>query len=320
MSELKDLSKYIEAVKASNKDASVSKIDLLNLVDLNMTTIASLQDILNEKVSKHVTKHIDDPEYKKLATLYKAFLSQLSIKAKKAENEGFMMSIITILPELETEHEKLNVNFSNIFPGKENNVAIDEMRVTQVLTVGYLRSVSAMLSFVSNMFALIPVKVRDNTQLPKYREFSVQKNLNAIALFINTLYDRSIGSTILVQIGEIKKQGTDVFVVSDGDTIDKYANDRDYSRPSHNFMNGFTLGTFTMVISSAFMSTFRMLYEYRKNMREWIIVKTALLKMDMENVDPESNEYQHLVKILNKYEAILAKYEQKIADYEKKHA
>lgn len=320
MSDLKDLSKYIETIRASNKNASFSKIDLLNLIDLNLTTIASLRDTMSKEVSAYITKKLTTPEFKKLATLHKAFVSQLSIKAKKTEDTGFLMSIVTILPELEKEHEKINVSFSTIFPGKENTMRIDEMYVTQVLTIGYLKSVASLLSFVSNIYALIPVNVSGNTQLPKYREVEAQKALTDVTSFINTVYDRSVGTTILAQIQEVKRLGTDVFVVSNGDTIDKYADDRDYSRPTHNFMGGFVLGNLSIFIGEAFSNIFRLLYAYRKDMREWMIVKTTLLKMDMENKDPDSEEYQHLVKILNKYESILAKYEQKISNYEKKYA
>lgn len=50
--------------------------------------------------------------------------------------------------------------------------------------------------------------------------------------------------------------------------------------------------------------------------KEWMEAHVALLKMDLANADPNSEEYRKLVGIIDNYNDQLAELDQKIAAYE----
>ena len=57
-------------------------------------------------------------------------------------------------------------------------------------------------------------------------------------------------------------------------------------------------------------------YLKQKKEKEWIEAHVALMKMDLANADPNSDEYRKTVAVIDAYSEQLAELEQKIAEYE----
>lgn len=55
-------------------------------------------------------------------------------------------------------------------------------------------------------------------------------------------------------------------------------------------------------------------------MRAWMQQHVAMLRMDLEQMDPTSPEYIRLQKVIESYDAEITDYDKKIAKYEEENS
>ena len=58
-------------------------------------------------------------------------------------------------------------------------------------------------------------------------------------------------------------------------------------------------------------------YLKNKDFKEWLENHSALLRLEVTNIDPNSPEYHRLLKIVDAYDQKIVEYDRKIASYEK---
>jgi hypothetical protein len=117
-------------------------------------------------------------------------------------------------------------------------------------------------------------------------------------------------------IKAIRNNGTDVFMVVDGKSLDQYADEKDYSLMARVSLDqGLTLNPI-LIAGESWLVFQRLLYERRKNLRNWLEARAALIAMRKAGVDENSPEYQKLEKTHQAYLDMLAAIDKKLSNYE----
>jgi len=123
---------------------------------------------------------------------------------------------------------------------------------------------------------------------------------------------RGTNRNIIMVVQNIRKIG-DVALYTDAATLDTYANINDYPGVSR-FMASFNPILF---IRDALTILSNYFYKRNLTMRDWILAKIMILRMDMQRMDPQAPEYQRQQEIVQRYSDKLADFDKKIASYEK---
>lgn len=321
------LSKILDRVGASLRTAiarrrlSADKMEIYTAIDNNLALLGGFLSTVEdpgkrdlvEKMGEMLTGRPATPLDRQLAEIYREYQLSLSGPARADERELFLGSLVAAFKVFRDDHLLLQRHFVKLFDANSGKIAVDQMRVSQAVVVGYVETVTVVANWASYLIGLIGLP--EDSRPPGYMVKFLQDNGELVRTTINTLADRSRSATILSELEELKVGGHDVALVAGGVAIDTFAEDRDYSDAVQVALLGFTRSLPMMVYDR--ITVIRQ-NQYRKNkeMKEWATQQMALIQMRLAGVDAESDDYKHQLRVVENYAAIISDLDRKIAAYE----
>jgi hypothetical protein len=307
--------KHISSVKKP-EETLVDKNDLLSLIDNSLkamndlTTLSTSNKIINELIKRN-PKSISNHSFK---TAYAAYTKAIG----KSESDDYFSYIFKSAEKFLSDLESIRDNFELFFSSGTNpaDIEIDQMKATHAALIGYVVGLEKLYMWYIYMVSLIEHQ-GDNESVPKYREKFVLHFASMIGGFIKYVLIRPSNKNIINDIQDIKSGGHDVFLTTNGKTIDTYTHPTDYTPQIHGMFGYFNYFFAAFRGVSQFVADIsRYFYDQRKLSQEWMLTKVALIQMQLNNVSPENPEYEKLEKILKSYSTMITDNAQKIAEYE----
>ena len=204
---------------------------------------------------------------------------------------------------------------------KDKAITVFNTKLSHVAIFGLINEAELFINYATYLFDGVNYElcqhngVRELPPPKKYRQEKLTKNLDTFVEICKT----RLATTSTAIASEIEKirQNLDVNLIGDDNTINTgFINFGKISPMIRNIL-GFGakkffifrwLGEYWEVIKYS-------RYQKAKKEKEWLEAHVALLKLDLQGADPNSEEYRKLVKVIESYNEMIAELDQKIDAY-----
>lgn len=314
---LDTLSESIRKILKGKKEESLSieKNNILNMIDNALAGIDTLETIDNSVVIRYIERK---PEEIKNQAFRKAYTEYLRTLGRSSEVSGPFSMIKEHVPEFRKDLEIIRDNFTTLFSDgtSPSDVEIDQIKVVHAVILGFVTTVERVFNWYSYMVSLISLP-GDVESIPKYREAFVVDHAASVGEIVRYVSSRYSNKNILDDIKDIKTEGNNLLLISNGATIDTYSHIDDFERPVRNFLSSFNLLlTPFLFISQSLSDISRIYYKYNKSMHEWMVTKATMLQMTLDGISPDDPKYEKYESILRNYSSMIAGFAKQIAEYE----
>lgn len=276
-----------------------SALNVLSLYANNIPVFSKLQDRLTKSPSS---------DNRPLAKIVEKFA-----KAAKAPPMKPVEALQAAIETIAKDTEDLTTHFSEVFGDLKT---LDDMRVSHGFVFGYMTLARRTVEFFQRMTYLVDANELERP--PAYLIKTLERDAEVVGQFVGMLKLRT-GSgtkTIMDDLKKLSRGTANMFMFSDGKTIDEFASGSDYmSTVTGPLTMGLSLNPVIWVID-ALLERERTIHERDVKTREWLGSRVALLEMDLAGVDPMSAEYKKQKKIVATYTQMIAALDKKIAEYE----
>lgn len=319
MSILSKIGAAISALLNRHKSTVIDKAAVLGMIDGNLIALDSFDRVATsspDKLRKLYTAITQNEGSDRktaviIAAAYLRFSQQLDYKIKNQEAKRFLSGLAVAVKMLRNDHNELKDKFVEIFGVDEATLTLEETKVTHAIILGYLERVRRAMEWINLVIGLANYPSEDHP--PGYMLEIIQNHTDKVAGTFNTTARRGM-LTLLGEIDRVKRAGGDVFVITQGTTLDHYAHDSDFHGVADEML-GFTMNPITLIQNGLILWS-RMFYDWNVETRDWVTTRMALLQLQLQGVSEDSPEYQRLLKIYQRYTAQLATLEEKIRRYE----
>lgn len=204
---------------------------------------------------------------------------------------------------------------------KDKAITVYNTKLSHVAIFGLINEAELFINYATYLFDGVNYElcqhngVRELPPPKKYRQAKLQKDM---AEFVEICKNR-LSSTSTAIASEIEKvrQNLDVNLIGDDNAINTgFINIGKISPMIRNILG---IGARKFFIFRWLGEQWQLLkyarYQKAKKEKEWLEAHVALLKLDLQGADPNSEEYRKLVKVIESYNEMIAELDQKIDAY-----
>lgn len=197
-------------------------------------------------------------------------------------------------------------------------------KLSHLVLFGLLDEVKLFCKFTTSLFGFITYEVTTHNSIPelqepkRYKKMMIAEKYNEFAS--NCIRRLSDNPYVFAEDMEKARNDIDVNIVdANGNPNTAFVNPVSISAPLQ-YAIGIGSKSFVMNIFR-WIGEQWMMHKHLKYLRdmkdkEWAEAHVALLKLDLDGTDPNSEEYRKLVAIIDNYNEQIAELDQKIAAYE----
>lgn len=308
----------------NKKTDPVDKNDVLSLIENNMVVLQLVvgtyednPDMFKFVQSELIPANGSNKDNAAASALYVSYVRGLNATARQQETSNVLRSLYAAAKFVLADHEKMRDQFVTLFNDGTSvgDIAADQMKLSHAALFGFINLSSLMCDWYCYFLGMLSGQAGDNPRVPAYRVNMITGSSGTVADFVNDVLVRGASRTIISVVQNIRKEG-DVALYVGATSLDTYANINDYPGLGR-LMGAFNVLQPILWVREKFTLWAHGRYKRNLMMRDWMLAKIMILRMDMQKVDPASPEYQHQQQILQKYSDELAKLDQKISTYEK---
>ena len=215
--------------------------------------------------------------------------------------------------------ENIERNTANTF--KEKAITIYNTKLSQVAIVGLIEEAETFADFTVYLIDNISYEICENNgvkELPMPKKYRIQKIEKHLTEFTAICKNRmaSNAASITAEIDKISRN-LDVNLVDDNNGPNTgFIQSEKYSPVTRNFIQ---TGARRFVIFRWLGEQWNIIKHSRylkaKKEKEWMESHVALLKLQLQEINPDSPEYRKQVKIISAYDEMIAGLDQKIDAY-----
>jgi hypothetical protein len=220
------------------------------------------------------------------------------------------ITLLKILSEVRKGIDKL-------VPGEAINMF--DCSISNVMLLGILRETDLYIKYTQCVWDhFLKTCVKQDSTVIGYRADFMKKHMDEYAKILNNAVNKDRNYSFLKDVAALKQKNQDLLL---------YANNRsflDFFSPSsltgtasHYLEQGVIGFNFLTGILSLWDDWMHSRYIKNKDFKEWLETSVTLLRMNASGVDPNSPEYQKLMKIIDAYDKAITDVDRKIAAYEK---
>lgn len=218
-----------------------------------------------------------------------------------------------ILKKINTE---LKRNLDTFIPNQ--TITLFEGKISTVMLLGLLRETDLFINYTSYLWGHFVESVTKLQTIPiGYRAKYLQSNLKYYIKLINDITNKEYNYSFVQDINGIKKKNADLILYANNQTFSGFVDPRNYSgSSSRRLVKGIAVFNAISWLAERWDDYKHNKYLKNKNFKEWLENQSALLRLDLMNVQYDSPEYQRIAKIITLYNNKIAEYDQKIQEYE----
>ena len=329
---VKDVLENIKTANDKNIHNSIKKDDVRDLLNSAIESSKICVDMLSgekdlwNKTATFCMNYLPK-SHSPAKNIVKDYIKKLKGKAAVAESKGFLMSLLQanmIQLEILNEADK---KFNTLI--QDDSIALYNTRISNYLFLYYLQQAEVLSNFTIYLTTFIVQAVRQNeNNIPKYRVVFMLDHVNAISSLVTDMLNGTKKYNIVDGIKTLRDRFADIELNSET-SIRHFLDDStnivgDLTDLADNILS--TIGAvFTWVPKLiydpliAFDDYKRHKYEKTQEEKAWMEQHVAMLKMEMNGVDPTSPEYIKTAKIIEAYDAKITDYDREINEFEEKY-
>lgn len=322
---VKELGSTLQSeVAPGKKMRSVNKEDYRENLSILISRVKTLVETLNllppnvkQSMAGEIFKSSSDRN-NVACNMYIAIAKAVGKNDLRIAFDSISTVAVTYSKILESLDRTTNVMF------KDKQINVFNSKLSHVAVFGVLGEAELFVNFATYLFDNITYELCANNgvrELPmpkKYRISYVQQNqVNFINLLKNRLQNGA--NVVISEIDKAGRSASDVNLIGEDNEVNLgFVQASGYTPMMRNLL---TIG------ARSFMNPFRAIgelwnliknskYNKAKKEKEWMEAHVALLKLQLQGVDPNSDEYRKQVQIIEAYNEMIAELDQKIDQYE----
>lgn len=215
--------------------------------------------------------------------------------------------------------QNIERNTANSF--KDKAITVYNAKLSQIAIMGVIEEAETFADFTVYLIDNISYEICENNgvkELPMPKKYRIQKIQKYLADFIQICKNRmaSNAAVITSEIDRVRNTN-DVNLIDENNAPNTgFIQFEKYSPVVRNFMQ---TGARKFIIFRWLGEQWNIIKHSRylkaKKEKEWLESHVALLKLQLQDVDPNSDEYRKQVKIISAYDEMIAGLDQKIDAY-----
>lgn len=316
-----EIGKYIASFyNAAIKTQALAVDDLVKIMKQNIDfhrSIAAIEEKFDisslYSIEKKVRANLRNDKSGVITAYYK-MCSGYQGKAKSADSV-FFGALIKANKEMVKVLEMLIKNSNQLFDDKF--ISIDNTKVSNILVVSIVKQSTMLADYSNHVFGeLCNMTRRDSYVVPPYKIKFILENGTRVTNVVNNLLAKENSYHFMRDLERFRKENNDLLVYANGNVFTNFINQVKMLDPFGS-MSGFFIPSLNFI---AYIS--RVIDDYNhdryleyKTTHEWLVAHCAVLQYDLQDMDPNSPEYQKMLKVIKNYEQEIAKYHQKMDDY-----
>ena len=328
--------KFTNAEVASGKEEIINVNQLLEYIDSNremhrnmVETLSSIKDFDRSTWLSDKVPNAASGENECLAA-YHVYLKSLNNKASRDEAKSPFTAIIAVNKTYGDAMLRLSEFIKSEYDGAD--IKSENLRVSTAAIMGLIGSSEITIKYTSSLFTSF-VKLgasgrnsafADN---PKYRNDFMAKYAVSMGEITNGVYDSNMKLDIFDIVTKMRKRNGDMritpamFGASSFMTNDLLKAILNIIGTTVFIFFGFITIVFDVLTSGnlglSFSQWLAANYEQRKETREWMRQHVALLRMELEGINPDDPRYRKLEQVIAAYDERITEYDYQIAKYER---
>jgi len=326
MSVLDNVKSFFEKIyKNTRKLQDLDKSDLSDIIqdtyNSNETIVSNLKKLSSQdlKLLKERLMTNSLKSKNKAAKIWTDLAKSYNNASQTYENKQFLGAILNAHIEMSNILKNISEHLDKLF--EDRSIKLMNCRMSQIAVLGILEQADVLVNFTSYMLTML-VKLSDDSanDIPGYRNEYLIKHLHLVSDIINDINNQRGRYNFLADVETSRKKGNDVNVINqDGSSLSKFFRSDSNSLMMNKAISGFISSSIFNVFAWPAEAFNR--WQYNKNMKnkemkEWIEVHVAKLRLDLQNVNPNSTEYVKLSKIIDAYDEKIKQLDAKINSYE----
>jgi hypothetical protein len=305
-------------IMSSGKMKSLSKSDLLDIIDTNMKSHEAINMIKTSfsksELNEVFNRYSKNTQFSKLPSkeIPLGYASKLTGSARSDELSSRMSIVMSVNSKFIKILEELKKHIDDLVG--QDNINLFNCRLSHVAILGILRESELFGTYTTYMWSQL-VSL-DN--VPKYRVDYLMAHRDDYIRILNTINNKTGRYYFIPEIDQMKKRDVNLklYDSSSDQTVDTYVRPSDFSSAT---LVHFGFGSFFFNIFSWIGETFddwrHNRYLKNERLKEWMEQHNAILKLELGNMDPNSEEYMRKKKITEYWDDELTKIDRKINKY-----
>ncbi len=317
MSVLQRIGNMFKTQSSTNDKSVLDKIELLNQIDTLSKLAASVLDALQKpgviksliKVQTTGVQNQSD-SLKQLQAIYKTYFQKLSAHYQQAERNTVFSVMVDAIEQIIVVLHQLTVQFDTLFDGiEDSSIKLTDITISMAAIVGWLNLVNNYFSWIIYFVC----NLNSTERMPPYQMIFLTNNVDMISTYTVFMANRISPSTnFLSMLENIRKEGIDLHLTTNGQTIDAYASDKEYTSEILDSLDAFGFRNPVIIIGNH-INQFRLWWiDSNKAKREWLASRVGYLTLQAQGLDPNSPEAIRLQNIIRRYGDMVASYDKKL--------
>lgn len=321
----KAIDKISQLLKSSH-DNTITKQDVLQHLGIVISRIKNFTETYDDqkevfsKLGPVLNDNRLDKE-KKYVQLYFNYIKSLTPQGYKLEQTHSFGTLVETLKSINSVAIELKSNIDKYIGEAEVNKF--NMKISHVGVLNFVKICEYMCNYsyflfngvVKEISKTYNVKISSKL-LPAYRTMYIEKNTKLIAYVVNKQIKNNVFKDVLTSLTELKKEGKDILINS---TTDDSSNGElaDIVIQTNPLVLVDILGfdSIPLLIGKIYHDILHWWYVRVQREKEWMETRVNLVRLEMNNVDVESEEYLHLSKIADNYDLLITEADSKLNKY-----
>ena len=299
-------------------EKAISREDVLESCQLvNQTqqiVVDGLSLIKGKEEESLLLQILAKPKDKFVAEGYTLFMKNLRSSAKRLLTEKFLGAPVEAEKRLAKLTNEIASNIDTLF--KEKELKLNGTRISHASVMSIIKNANVVSAFIINLLDYARQDyLGTEKDIPRYRTMYIRDNAFTVASIVTDVIDKGNKYSFLAEIEKIRRDGQDLLLYTEGQTISAYGNEKDYAQISHGLRIGFSPIAIGLYIRNWYDNYRNQQHLYNQQLKGWMETRAAMMKLKMNNIDPSSEEYRRLETIAANYERLIAQYDEKINKY-----
>lgn len=318
MSIVKSIGDKLRSFLKTSPNASVDKVTLSTLMESQISTLTGIGNALQTPAVKaRLTQILKNKKatgsHAQFKSAYDEYFSsiraQTQVIERKAPLESIRQGITCTISGLNDLLDNLDT-----FLGQGADISLSDLRVGGMTLIGYTDQISDVIDW-SNYMLNFALSDEGDTSAPY-----VSDVLGALTQTTAQWADQcaalnSAHKTILSTLNDLAQSSANTNLIAGNHTLDSFVTDKDMPNLTLQTAPSF-LRSPSIMISEHIALGKKAKLDNLKSQKEWLQNKVALLQLQMNNVDPESEEYKRLKKVVDNYNDMIVANDRKIKRHE----
>lgn len=315
-----NLGRAVDHTIKTSSGAVITKDTLIDLIDSDLGSLYNVSQFFtavgdnSAKLQAWIVQNRKNNNLRSMA-YFNSICGALRANAKNSMEQRFLGAFSDTVDALILILENLSSNIDKFFTGPK--LTIYNTKISQVAIIGMMENAKNFSEFVTKYIAMFMADRNPKLDKPeKYVEKYLADNFQMACELMNRVINNHLGKTFTNAILKYRNGGSDITVVNSENKTSVQFTKITTEVTESDIQAGAKGFKIFRWIGNLFVDRADKKNRKRVAEREQLQARARLLQLELDGMDPESPEYQRLVKIIANYQKQIDRLNQEIAKYE----